>query len=243
MIIGDAFGEQVLTQFRRKQESVELIERDDGYMAIGAMRGLYFTEHDEWSKSEKEVLSEVAGRVLDIGCGAGRHSLYVQSKGLEVTAIDLSPGAVKLAKMRGVKKAIVRSINEVDLFKEDSFETVLMLGNNFGLFGSAAGAKRLLRKLARVTTSEATIIAGSRDPYKTRDKNHLEYHRFNIARGRMSGQLRIRIRFERLASRWFNYLMVSPKELSNLIKGTGWTAERFVVDTDGANYFAIIRKN
>jgi SAM-dependent methyltransferase len=239
--IGDAFGQQLLAQYRSHQKTVELIEREDGFIAIGSHPGLYTQEYSEWSESERSLVDLAAGPVLDIGCGAGRHSLYLQQAGIDVTAIDVSPGAVKVAKLRGVKRAQVRSVADVGQFKPKSFRTLLMLGNNFGLFGSAAGAKRILRTMSRITTEDARIMVGARNPYKTKDPNHLEYQQMNLKRGRMAGQVKMRVRFERIASKWFDYLLVSPDEMRKILEPTDWRVEKFVGIRD-PNYCAIFRK-
>src|SRR5690349_24543108 len=96
----------------------------------------YFSAYRDWSPLEKRAMKSVRGRVLDIGCGAGRHSLYLQGKGFDVTGIDNSPLAIKICRLRELKKAKVMGIEEVGNFKSDSFDTVIMMGNNFGLFGS-----------------------------------------------------------------------------------------------------------
>ena len=116
-----------------------------------------------------------------------------------------------------------------------------MLGNNFGLFGSAAGVKRLLKKFSRITSADARIVAGTRNPYLTDDPNHLQYHRRNRLRGRLSGQIRMRVRFERAVGRWFDYLFVSPDEMERILADTGWRVERFIAP-DEPNYFAVLRK-
>jgi 2-polyprenyl-3-methyl-5-hydroxy-6-metoxy-1,4-benzoquinol methylase len=43
----------------------------------------------------------VKGRVLDVGCGAGRHSLYLQEKGFDVLGTDISPLASESASLGG----------------------------------------------------------------------------------------------------------------------------------------------
>ena len=73
--------------------------------------------------------------------------------------------------LRGVRKALVRSVTQLDKFRPDSFDTILMFGNNFGLFASAKGVKNILRKMTRITSVEARIIAVSRNPYMTQDEN------------------------------------------------------------------------
>src|SRR5262249_10650303 len=125
--------------------------------------------------------------VLDIGCGAGRVALYLQDRGHRVLAIDNSPLAIKVAKLRGVKQARVLSISEIQTLR-GRFDTIVLYGNNFGLFGGRAKARRLLAAMHRITTPGALIIASATDPYATRDPVHLAYHRRNRDRGRMDGQ-------------------------------------------------------
>jgi SAM-dependent methyltransferase len=237
----DAFGEQLRAQYEGRGHAAEIIERDDGFIATGSHPGLYFSEYKDWSRAERRALRLASGRVLDVGCGAGRHSLYLQSKGFDVTGIDLSPGAVRVCRLRGLKKVFVRRLDEVDKFAPASFDTVLMLGNNFGLFGSRAGARRRLRKLARVTSDGARIIAQSLDPHATDNPDHLAYHRRNLRRGRMAGQIRMRVRFARSVGRWFDYLLVSPREMEEVLEGTGWGVEKFI-PAEGPNYAAVITK-
>jgi len=237
----DAYGQQLLAQFHRRAPTAEIIERDDRFIDTGSKAGLYFRDYRHWSPLERQVIKLAKGRVLDIGCGAGRHSLYLQKKGFDVTGIDISPGAVKVCKLRGLKKALVRPITGVDKFKPNSFDTILMLGNNFGLFGSATQTKLLLKKLYRITSPDARIIAGTRNPFKTNYPNHLQYHRWNKKRRRIPGQIRMRVRFAKTVGAWFDYLFVSPKEMEAILSDTDWQIERFIAPEE-TNYFAVIRK-
>lgn len=237
----DAYGQMLLAQFERGEPSAEIVERDDGYIDTGADPGTYFQEHRDWLPSERGAIQHARGRVLDVGCGAGRHALYLQQRGLDVTGIDSSPGAVKVCRLRGLKKALVRSIDELGRFRAASFDTVLMLGNNFGLLGGAAKARRLLKELSRITSPEARILAGSRNPYLTTDPDHLRYHRLNRKRGRMAGQIRLRVRFGRSIGKWFDYLLVSPKEMEDLLRNSDWEIER-LIGSGEPEYFAVIRK-
>jgi len=182
----------------------------------------------------------VKGRVLDVGCGAGRHSLHLQEKGFDVVGIDISPLAVKVCRLRGLKKTRVMPIEATD-FEQGSFDTVIMMGNNFGLFGSFEKARRLLKKFRRITYEDALIIASSRDPYQTGNPAHLHYHRLNKKKGRMSGQVRIRIRYEKYIGKWFDYLMVSREEMKQILIETGWEITEFL-NSEGPHYIAAITK-
>jgi SAM-dependent methyltransferase len=232
----------LLAQFHSESPSAELIERDDNYIDTGSEAGLYFPEYEQWSLLERQALGWVKGRVLDIGCGAGRHALYLQQKGFAVTAIDNSPGAIEVCKLRGLKNALVRSVAEVGEFEPDSFDTILLLGNNFGLLGDAEKAKLILAELSRITSAEAKIIAGTRNPYQTDSPDHLAYHELNRQRGRLPGQIKMRVRYKRTVGAWFDYLFVSPAEMREIVADSDWQVEEFI-DSGEANYFAVIGKS
>ncbi len=233
----DAHG-HLMYDFFKGQEVFEIVERDDGYIQALPMT-LYFDEYRQWPRIEKNAMKHVRGRVLDVGCGAGRHSLYLQKKKLDVLGIDISPLAVKVSKLRGLKKARVMSFESVSS-KLGTFDTVIMMGNNFGLFQSFRKARSLLHRLHKMTREGARIIAEVRDPYKTKDPDHLTYHRRNKRHGRMAGQIRMRVRHRKVATPWFDYLFVSREEMKQILQDTGWKARRFF--GRGPGYAAVIEK-
>jgi SAM-dependent methyltransferase len=235
----DAFG-HMFYDYLNGRGGQEINERDDGYIAVSAFSKAYFSEYEDWTLDEKKAMRYARGRVLDIGSGAGRHSLYLQGKGLEVLGIDNSPLAIEVCKQRGLRNAKVVPVSQISS-ELGAFDTVLMLGNNFGLFGSFEGAKRLLKKLNRITSEKGRIIAQSNDVYKTENPVHLDYHKLNRKRGRMPGQIRLRIRYQQYATPWFDYLLVSKDEMENILDGTGWKVNRYI-ESSGPTYIAIIDK-
>jgi len=235
----DAYGHGLLDHLSGKP-AAEIVQRDDGYFNANHGFGGYFTEYRDWPPHCKRAMKHVRGQVLDIGCGAGRHSLYLQEAGFDVLGIDNSPLAIKVCKQRGLKKARVLSITQVTS-KLGRFDTILMLGNNFGLFGSFQRARWLLRRFKGVTSENARIIAESNDPYMTEDPEHLAYHRRNRRRGRMGGQIRMQVRYRSYATPWFDYLLVSKDEMKAILAGTGWAVRRFL-DSEGSAYVAVIEK-
>lgn len=235
----DAYGHEIYDYFRGKG-GYEIVERDDGFFDASNAPKVYFSKYNEWGQHEKEAMKYVRGRVLDIGCGAGRHALYLQSKGHEVMGIDNSSLAIKVCKERGLKKAMVLSITQINS-KLGKFDTIIMMGNNFGLFGSFKRARWLLKKFRNITTERGRIIAETRDPYQTRIPEHLEYHDFNRRRNRMPGQLRIRIRYKKYVTPWFDYLLVSKDEMRIILQDTGWRIKKFI-DGKGGMYIAVIEK-
>jgi SAM-dependent methyltransferase len=211
----------------------EIVERDDGFITSAELN--YFAPVRRWAAVERRALRFVRGRVLDVGVGAGRVALELQARGREVVAIDVSPGAVQVARNRGVSDVRLLALEEVDA-SLGHFDTVVMYGNNFGLFGSRAKARRLLRRLRPFV---ARIVATSNDPYATEDPAHLAYQERNRARGRMSGQLRLRVRYRDLVGPWFEYLIVSPDEMADIVERTGWQLRHLVRD-EGSSYVAVL---
>lgn len=235
----DATGLAML-DFLEGQEVHEIAERDDGMIAPSGGPAAYFSEYPDWSTSSKEALTHVRGRVLDVGCGAGRVSLHLQGQGHEVVGLDVSPGAVEVAGRRGVEDVRLQSVTELgpDL---GVFDTLVMAGNNFGLFGGEKRARWLLRRMKRMTASDGRIIAETLDPYQTDDPDHLAYHQRNRERGRMGGQVRLRIRYKTRRSPWFDYLLISEEELNSLLTGTGWRLTQNFKD-EGPAYWVMLEK-
>jgi SAM-dependent methyltransferase len=224
----DAFGEML-----RAGTDAEIIERDDGFIQGSTL--IYFAPVRRWSTVERRALRFVRGRVLDVGVGAGRVALELQARGRDVVAIDISPGAVEVARKRGVHDVRLLALEDVDS-SLGHFDTVVMYGNNFGLFASRAKARRLLQRLRPFV---GRIVACSNDPYATEDAAHLAYQERNRKRGRMSGQLRVRVRYRTLIGPWFDYLIVSPDEMAEIVDGTGWRISR-LVQHEGSSYVAVL---
>ncbi len=236
----DAYGQELFNYYINN-EGAEIVERDDGFIAVSTNLSAYFAPYDQWPVHQQEAMNFAHGRVLDIGAGAGRHTLFLQSQGLEVTAVDNSPKAVELCRLRGVDDARLLPITKISRHIEP-FDTIIMMGNNFGLFGNYKRAKRLLRRFYNLTFPRGTLIAETNDPYQTEIPDHLEYHEINRQRGRMPGQLRLRVRHRKFKTPWMDYLMVSKDEMKEIVNDTGWRIDRFI-DSDTSIYIAILEKD
>lgn len=166
----DAFGHEIYNYFKGKG-GYEIVERDHGFFSISFGPKLYFLEYEEWPEPEKEAMKFVTGRVLDVGCGAGRHSLYLQARGFDIVGIDSSPLAIEVCKARRLQNAQILSVMQITR-QFGIFDTILMLGNNFALVGNVKRARWLLRRFQKMTTQSGRIIAQTRDPYKTKVVEH-----------------------------------------------------------------------
>jgi SAM-dependent methyltransferase len=178
--------------------------------------------------------------VLDIGCGAGRVALHLQQRGLDVVGIDNSPGAVEASRRCGVRDVRLLAIDEIDE-RLGSFDTLLLLGNNFGLLGAERAARRTLRRLHAVTNHGGRLIGQSFDPHAFTDPAMLGYARQNVDRGRAFGRQRVRVRYLDRATPWFDVTLFSQEEMAELLDGTGWRLRR-TLPGRGAGYVAIVER-
>jgi SAM-dependent methyltransferase len=231
---------QAMLDFLEGRDAFELIERDDGMIAPSGGPEAYFTGPSEWASFATDALKHVRGRVLDVGCGAGRIALHLQDLGHEVVGVDLSPGAVETSRRRGVRDVRELSITRIgpDL---GTFDTIVFFGNNFGLFGNEKRARWLLKRFYRLTSGDGRIVAECMDPYQTDEEAHLAYHQLNRQRGRLGGQVRVRVRYKNYRTPWFDWLLVSEDEMKGLLEGTGWCMEH-AFDSGQGPYAVVIGK-
>jgi SAM-dependent methyltransferase len=236
----DAIGQAMLDHLEGRGGE-EIVERDDGFIICTGGPADYFSPYEEWPTVEQQAMDFVVGRVLDVGCGAGRAALELETRGHEVVAIDVSPGAIDVCRRRGIKDALVLGMEDVgpDL---GTFDTVLLLGVNFGLLGDQSRASEFLRRFAAMTSENGRVVAGSRDPYSTDDAVELDYQRRNETQGRLAGQQRLRVRYRNLATPWFDWLLVSATEMESIAAGSGWRLST-VLDEDHPLYVGVLEKN
>jgi SAM-dependent methyltransferase len=183
----------------------------------------------------------VRGRVVDVGCGAARVTLHLQERGFHVTGIDASPLAVRASRARGARR--VRQLSIDDLTGGlGPVDTVLLLGNNFGIFGSPQRLRALMTEWSHWTSDGARILAESTNPYHDAPLLDRGYRRWNRERARMAGQVRFRVRYRDWATPFFEWLFVSPTEMRRLLRGTGWHIRRLLGSTTTGPYVATLEK-
>ncbi len=217
-VTGDAFGQSLL-DYLESGRGWHAVERDDGWLG-GNDVAAFFAPPAEWPEGEERLLDHATGRVLDIGAGAGRHALALQDAGHVVLANDVSPGAVEVCRRRGIAEVHHGTVYEVP--DAERFDTFLLAGHNLGLLTDPREAVRFLGRLRELARPGARIIGTSRDPASDDRPEHLAYYERNLERGRPAGQFRIRVRYLRLATPWFEYWYQSPDDLAGLAAPLGW---------------------
>ncbi len=196
------------------------IRRDDDYLEQMPpdFMVLYFEPPPE---NEQRVLAQLRGPVLDVGCGPGRHLLWLQAHGTEAVGIDISTRTVEVARDRGCTDVRVMSVFDLD-FEPGTFGAVIMMSNNMGIGGTEEGTRQMLSDLLDMTAPGGKLLAAVRDPLATEKPVHLAYHQANRGAGRPPGQVRIRYEYEGKVEQWFDLLLFEPERAAALLEMAGW---------------------
>ena len=121
---------------------------------------ILFRNYKAMPEIERKALDMATGRTLDVGAASGCHSLVLQKKGIDVTAIDISPLAVETMKDRGVLKVI-----EQDFFtlEGQQYDTILMLMNGIGIVGTLDRLPKFFQVLDRILALGGQVLCDSSD--------------------------------------------------------------------------------
>lgn len=144
------------------QENPEDLQTETSISELDDLPVSYlFRNYKEMNALEQKALDLSFGKVLDVGAGAGSHSLYLQNKrNLEVTALDISPKSIEICKARGVENAVCEDFLQ---FSKTKFDTVLLLMNGTGIFQSLEHIDQYLQKLKNLTSENGQILIDSTD--------------------------------------------------------------------------------
>ena len=179
---------------------------------------------------ERLALDNCRGRVLDLGAGAGCHSLELQSRGFAVKAVDASAGAVQVMAERGVQTVACHDIGAPLPPTERPYDTVLLLMNGLGLAGSLEGLDRFLAHARTLLAPDGQILATSSDVrYLYEDEDGAL--RLNL-NGPYYGEVEYSLSFEGRTGAAFPWLFVDPALLNDAAEAAGYTADFLGEDED-----------
>ncbi|NGY38547.1 class I SAM-dependent methyltransferase [Flavobacterium sp. XN-5] len=156
----DLFGKAIL-DYQTNNSPEDLITEttisEEDEMSVAYL----FRSYKEMPKMEQKALQLAKGKILDVGCGAGSHSLYLQNDlNLVVTAIDISPNAIEACKLRGIKDARVQDVMTLE---KESYDTILLLMNGAGMCGKLKNIPNFLLKLKSLLNPGGQILMDSSD--------------------------------------------------------------------------------
>lgn len=155
----DLFGKAIL-DYQTNNNPQDLITETSISEADEMAISYLFRNFEAMPKLEQKALQLSRGKILDVGCGAGSHALYLQEKGFDVTAIDISKNAVKACKLRGLRNVKVEDLASIT---NEKFDTILLLMNGTGIFGTLEKCGSYLLKLKSLLNENGQILIDSSD--------------------------------------------------------------------------------
>lgn len=218
-----------LLDFFNGRTSAEVVVHDaEGYTEV-VPAGVFFRAPEEFSALEEAALDLCRGRVLDVGAGAGCHSLVLQERGLQVCAIDIAGEAVDVMRGRGVRDARRADIFR---FRAEPFDTLLLLMNGIGVVGNVAGLRPFLTTLGRLLQPTGQILLDSFDP---RPENGAGAGAPED-RGRPRpyiGEMRFQLEYDGRKGAMYDWLFVDFETLAGQAKAAGWIAASIWQEEEG----------
>lgn len=229
----DLFGKAILDyQTGNVPENLitETSISDEDEMSVAYL----FRSYSQMPKLEQKALQITKGRVLDAGCGAGSHSLYLQeTRKLEVMALDISENAITTCRLRGVKNTIASDIMALE---NEKFDTILLLMNGTGIIEKLSNISVFLQKLKSLLNEGGQVLVDSSDIIYMFDTDEdggvwipsdMEYY----------GELKFTITYKGEKEEPFGWLYLDYNTLQNAAIANGFYCE-LIMEGEHYDYLA-----
>ncbi|MBC7915016.1 MAG: methyltransferase domain-containing protein [Pyrinomonadaceae bacterium] len=219
MAVSDIFG-KALTDFYQNQPKGKLSLHNTYGRAEEMPLDVFFRDKDEMPDLELYALGKCRGAVLDIGAGVGSHALILQAQKMQVTALEISPLACRIMKMRGVKTIVNR---DIFTFTDNKFDTLLLLMNGIGITGTIEGLKDFLH------FSKSLLNPGGQLLFDSSDISYL-YKGIEIPETHYFGEIAYQYEYLNERGSWFNWLYIDFLNLKKIAAEEGWNSQLIYQD-------------
>ena len=181
----------------------------------------FFRSFDMMPIQEQEALKRFSGKILDVGAGAGVHSIWLQEQGFDVDSLDISPLSCETMRLRGIKNILLKDIYTL---KDVKYDTILLLMNGAGVAQTLTGLENLLLHLKTLLNPGGKILADSTDLlYLFTDENGETW--IDIASDTYYGEMEYRLTYKKIKGKSFPWLFVDPDTFSQTAEMCGFTVK------------------
>lgn len=215
----DVFGKALINYYKHQSESTLWLHNSYGKVEEMPV-DVFFRGIGEMPDLELIALSQCSGKILDIGAGVGSHALILQEKGMDVTALEISATACQIMKLRGVKKILNQ---DIFTYRDEKFDTLLMLMNGIGLSESISGLRYFLRHVKTLLNPGGKLI------FDSSDISYL-YFGETFPTDKYYGQISYQYEYAGEKGDWFNWLYIDKQLLKEIATEEGWKLELIYED-------------
>lgn len=192
----------------------------------------FFRKYDEMPELEQKALSMCTGKILDIGAGSGIHSLYLQEKGMDITALDIKPGFVDVMNKRGINNTICSDIFD---YKSGKFDTLLMLMNGIGFTKNFDGLSTFLQQAKKILNKGGQLLLDSSDLMYLYEEEDGSYS-INLNE-KYYGEVIYKVEYLGLVGEPFNWMYIDYGNLASIAEEEGFHCE-MIFEDNHYNYLA-----
>ncbi len=229
----DLFGKAIL-DYQTGNDPQDLVTETSISEADEMSVAYLFRSFADMPKIEQKALSLANGKVLDVGCGAGSHSLYLQDgKKLNVTSIDISGNAVRACQLRGLKKARTENVMELE---GEKFDTILLLMNGAGMCGRLKNISKFLLKLKSLLNPGGQILLDSSDIIYMFDED-ADGGRWISSDNEYYGEVTFYVSYKGEEEQPFDWMYIDYDTLQNAAAANGLQCE-LVLEGEHFDYLA-----
>ncbi len=221
MMKNDIYGSFLKDFFSKKLKGEVLLHNNYGEAEELPIATFFRTEED-MPDVEIFALNLCVGKILDIGAGTGTHSLILQRNGLEVFAIELSEGACEVMKLRGIKNVIQENVMS---YKEEKFDTLLLMMNGIGFCGYVDDLKLFLQHAKDLLAEGGQILFDSSDVAYLYEEEKPESNSYY-------GEIDYQYEYDGKGGEWFSWLYADAKLMKEIAEECGWHFQIIYEDED-----------
>lgn len=229
----DLFGKAIL-DFQTNNSPEDLITEttisEEDEMSVAYL----FRSYDEMPLMEQKALQLAKGKILDVGCGAGSHSLSLQNeRNLDVTSIDISPNAIQACTLRGLKKA---KVQDVMTLENEKYDTILLLMNGAGMCGKLKNIPNFLLKLKSLLNPGGQILLDSSDIIYMFDDDE-DGGKWIPSQNEYYGEIVFNISYKGEKEKPFDWMFIDYNTLQNAALDNGFQCE-LILEGEHFDYLA-----